>query len=120
MTVTPLTLGALGAAPSARQEPEVYPSKQAGVTPPRLVKETKPRYTPDAMRAKIQGTVRLEAVVRADGTITDVKVTQSLDKDFGLDDQAIAAIKKWEFKPGTKDGKPVAVRIEAEMSFRLK
>ena len=120
MTVTPLTLGALGAATYEQQEPEVYSMKYAGVTAPRLVKETKPRYTADAMRARIQGTVRLEAVVRADGTVTDIKVTQSLDKDHGLDVEAIAAMKKWEFKPGTKDGKPVAVRIEAEMSFALR
>jgi TonB family protein len=120
MTVAPLTLGALGATSQEAQEPNVYTMKQAGVTAPRLVKETKPRYTADAMRAKIQGIVRLEAVVRPDGTITDIKVTQSLDKDLGLDNQAIEAMKKWEFKPGTKDGKPVAVRIEAEMSFRLK
>jgi TonB family protein len=119
MTVTPLTLGALGAA-TYEQEPEVYASKQAGVTNPKLVKEVKPRYTADAMRAKIQGTVKLEAIVRPNGAVTDIKVIQSLDKDLGLDNEAIEAMKKWEFKPGTKDGKPVAVRIEAEMSFRLK
>ena len=120
MTVTPLTLGALGAATYEQQEPEVYSSKLASVTAPRLVKETKPRYTADAMRAKIQGIVKLEAVVRADGSVTDVKVTQSLDKDLGLDNEAIEAMKKWQFKPGTKDGKPVAVRIAVEMSFKLK
>ena len=120
MTVAPLTVGALGATSQDQKEPNVYTMKQAGVTAPRLVKETKPRYTADAMRAKIQGTVRLEAVVRADGTLSDIKVIQSLDKELGLDNEAIEAMKKWEFKPGTKDGKPVAVRIEAEMSFKLK
>ena len=44
----------------------------------------------------------------------------SLDPTYGLDEQAVAAAKRWEFKPGTKDGKPVAVRVTLEMSFTLK
>jgi len=120
MTVSPLALGALGVTSNGPQEPNVYTAKQAGVTPPVLVKEMKPRYTADAMRAKIQGDVRLEAVVLASGAVGDVKITKSLDKELGLDDQAIATVKKWEFKPGTKDGKPVAVRVEIEMTFKLK
>ena len=47
-------------------------------------------------------------------------VTQSLDKKYGLDDQAVKAMKQWSFKPGTKDGKPVTVRVDVQMSFTLK
>jgi len=47
-------------------------------------------------------------------------VTKSLDQKYGLDDQAVTAMKKWQFKPGTKDGKPVAVRVTVEMTFKLK
>ncbi len=119
LTIAPLTVGALGVT-SIRQQPSVYSTKQAGVTAPKLVKETKPGYTPEALHARIEGIVRLEAVVRADGKIGDVKITQSLDKEFGLDDRAIATVKKWEFEPGRKDGKAVAVRVEIEMSFKLK
>jgi TonB family protein len=119
ITVTPLTLGALGV---TLKEPQrnVYSAKQAGVTTPALVKETQPLYTPEALHARIQGIVKLEAVVLADGKVGDVKITQSLDKEFGLDDRAVAAVKKWKFEPGRKDGKPVAVRVEIEMSFTLK
>ena len=119
MTVAPLTLGALGVTSTSPQK-QVYSTKQAGVRAPKLVKETKPGYTPEAMHARIEGIVRLEAVVLADGKVGDVKITQSLDKQFGLDDQAIATVKQWEFEPGTKDGKAVPVRVEIEMSFRLK
>ena len=119
MIVTPLTLGALGATSTEAQR-EVYSTKQAGVRAPKLVKETKPGYPPEAMHARIEGIVKLEAVVLANGKVDDVKITQSLDKEFGLDDRAIATIKKWEFEPGTKDGKAVPVRVEIEMSFRLK
>lgn len=46
--------------------------------------------------------------------------TQSLDSVNGLDEQAVNALKQWEFKPGMKDGKPVAVRIYVQSRFTLK
>jgi TonB family protein len=47
-------------------------------------------------------------------------VTTSLDDKYGLDEQAVTARKKWRFQPGTKDGKPVAVEVTVEMSFKLR
>ena len=91
-----------------------------GVSQPRLLSEVKPQYTADAMRAKVQGTVLVVCVVRADGTITDVRVARSLDPTFGLDQQAIAAVKQWKFAPGTRLGEPVAVQITVELTFTLR
>jgi TonB family protein len=104
---------------SGQDAPQVY-RPGGGVKPPRLVSEVKPNYTREAMDAHIQGSVRLEAVVLTTGEIGDVEVTQSLDTVYGLDDEAVKAIRQWRFEPGTKDGKPVAVRVEVEMSFKLK
>jgi periplasmic protein TonB len=92
----------------------------AGVTAPRLTKEVRPRYPNEAMRAKIQGAVLLEAVVQTDGTVGEVRVTRSLDQKFGLDDACISAVKKWQFTPGTKDGVAVPVLVEVEMTLRTK
>jgi TonB family protein len=89
-----------------------------GVSAPIVIKEVKPQYTAEARKAKIQGTVTLECVVKTDGTIGDVEVTTSLDA--GLDQEAIKAVKQWRFKPGTKDGKPVPVLITLEMTFTLR
>ena len=91
-----------------------------GVSLPEVLKEVKPKYTAAAMQAKIQGTVWLECVVSETGDIADVKVTRSLDSEFGLDQAAIDAASQWKFKPGRKDGKPVAVRITIELTFTLK
>ena len=91
-----------------------------GVTLPEVVKEVKPDYTPAAMQAKIQGSVWLECVVGETGDITDIEVTRSLDTEYGLDQAAIDAARQWKFKPGRKDGKPVAVRITLELTFTLK
>lgn len=90
-----------------------------GVTWPRDTYQEKPKYTPDGMRAKIQGVVELEIVVNADGTVGSVRVTKSLDRASGLDDAAIEAAKHWKFIPGTKDGKPVATKVPMLLEFRL-
>lgn len=91
-----------------------------GVTRPRVMKDVKPKYTDEARAAGIQGTVVLDVVVQEDGKVGEVKVAKSLDTTYGLDDQAVNAMKQWLFSPGTKDDKPVAVRVEIEMTFRLK
>ncbi len=91
-----------------------------GVTQPRLKQEVKPNYTAEAMRAKIQGVVWLEAVVLENGSVGQVRVTRSLDPTFGLDMEAERTVKKWVFYPGTRLGQPVPVLIEIEMSFTLR
>jgi protein TonB len=72
------------------------------------------------MDLRIEGTVLLNVVVRADGSVGDVNVTQSLDSVYGLDANAAEAMKQWEFTPGTKDGQPVDVAVTVEMTFTLK
>jgi TonB family protein len=100
--------------------PGVARRGDSGLTLPRVMREQKPRYTKEAMQAKIGGTVVLELVVRADGTVGDVRVLRSLDQTYGLDEQAVRAVKEWRFAPGTRDGKPVPVIVEVEMTFTLK
>jgi TonB family protein len=90
------------------------------VTLPRVIREVKPVYTAQAMQAKIQGTVWLASVVLASGDVGDVTVTKSLDAEYGLDEQAIVAMRQWKFAPGTKDGKAVAVEVAVEFTFTLK
>jgi TonB family protein len=91
-----------------------------GVTSPQLVRETKPNYTGEAMRAKVQGAVWLEAIVLPDGSVGTVQVTRSLDPRFGLDQEAIRTVKQWRFLPGMRGGKPVPVRVAVEMAFTLR
>jgi TonB family protein len=106
------------AAAAAAQAP--FTAQDPGVTLPRLVSEVKPRYTPEAMQAKIQGDVELELLVAASGTVADITVTKSLDAVYGLDDAAVGAARQWTFTPGTKDGRPVDVLVHLNMRFTLK
>lgn len=92
----------------------------AGITLPVVLKEVKPAYTADAMRAKVQGSVWLECIVMPDGSVGEVKVTRSLDPIFGLDQEAIKAAKMWRFRPGMRQGEPVPVIITIELTFTLR
>jgi protein TonB len=91
-----------------------------GVISPKLLREVKPGYTGEAMRAKIQGVVLMEAVVMPDGSIGNIRITRSLDPTFGLDQEAIKTVRKWQFAPGTRFGQPVPVLVEIEMTFTLR
>jgi TonB family protein len=90
------------------------------VTLPVVAHEVKPDYTPEAMQEKIQGNVILRIVVLDSGDVGEVHVEHSLDAEYGLDRQAVLAAKQWRFKPGMKDGKPVAVQVHVQMTFKLK
>jgi TonB family protein len=72
------------------------------------------------MQAKIQGSVLLEAVVLTDGSVGDVTVVQSLDPEFGREQHAVEALRLWTVQPGTRDGAPVRVAVEVQMTFTLK
>jgi TonB family protein len=91
-----------------------------GVETPRLIREIKPQYTAQAMRAKIQGEVLLECVVMQDGSVGNIRVVRSLDAAFGLDQEAIKAARQWRFQPGTRQGQPVPVLVTIAIAFTLR
>jgi protein TonB len=97
-----------------------FPSPGGDISWPRLVREVSPRYTAEAMRARIEGVVHLEAVVRSDGTVGRVRVRRSLDAAVGLDDEAVTAVRAWRFTPALRRGQPVDVVVPVEVAFTLR
>jgi periplasmic protein TonB len=89
-----------------------------GVNPPTVVSRVEPQYSEEARKARYQGTVVLEAIVRRDGTVDIQRVVRSLG--FGLDENAIQALKQWRFKPGTRNGVAVDVSLNIEVNFNLR
>ncbi|MGH9529806.1 MAG: energy transducer TonB [Terriglobales bacterium] len=85
--------------------------------PPHLLKNSAPKYSKEARKARVEGTAVLSLVVGADGLPRDISVRHPLG--FGLDEEAIKAIKKWRFKPATMDGNAVAVEINVDVVFHL-
>jgi TonB family protein len=90
----------------------------AGVVPPTLLKQITPNYTSEALMKKIQGTVILEAVVSRDGVPMAIRIIRSLDPG-GLDEEAIAAVRKWQFNPGRIADTPVDVLVTIWLDFRI-
>jgi TonB family protein len=89
-----------------------------GTTSPICVYCPDPLYTDAARAAKYEGTVVLNVVVTAQGRAEQITVAKG--PGLGLEENAIAAVKKWKFKPAVgPDGQPVAVRIPIEITFRL-
>ena len=121
-----------------------------GIEMPRLASEAKPGYTAEAMRMQLTGVIHVEAVVSVDGTVQSAKVAKcglksrlqdsakeeekpqrdrllrsafkagTCDETFGLDAEAVRAVKQWRFTPAMKGGAPVPAIVEIEMSFTLK
>jgi TonB family protein len=92
------------------------------VTNPEVLKEVKPAYTAEAMRAKIQGAVEIEGVVMPDGTLDSPRIVRSLDKMHGLDQKALEAVKAWRFRPGRlkSTGQAVPILVTIELTFTLR
>jgi protein TonB len=92
----------------------------AGIENPELVRDVEPKYTSEAMRNKIQGVVELDAVVLPNGTVGDVQIVRSLDRQFGLDQEAIKAARQWLFRPARlSNGEPVPIVVRLILEFRL-
>jgi len=106
--------------PSDVREPfavDVVTTCEPGVQMPKIVREQRPNYTPAALQLKLHGMVMLEALVDLDGKVADVRVIRSLDRRFGLDNEAVLAAKQWRFTPATKDGQPVRMVVSIGLTF---
>jgi TonB family protein len=87
------------------------------VTGPLLIRKIDPAYSQNGMVRRIQGSVELDAVVLANGTVGNIRVVKSLGQD--LDDAAIAAARQWLFQPAKQGGRPVDVLVRLILDFRL-
>ncbi|HHN74104.1 MAG TPA: energy transducer TonB [Acidobacteria bacterium] len=92
-----------------------------GVTDPELIPETKvePEFPELARRARIQGKVILQVVVRRDGTVGDIQVFKEPAANLGFSEAAINAVSQWRYHPARQNGKPVDVFITVVVNFTI-
>ena len=88
-----------------------------GVTAPIPIYRPDPEYSDEARKSKFEGTVRLEIVVDERGNPSQLRVLRALG--LGLVEKALEAVRKWHFRPGTQDGRPVPVVAFIDVNFRL-
>jgi TonB family protein len=84
---------------------------------PEVIYSPEPSFSEEARKVKFQGIVMLMVVVGTDGRPYNIRVRQSLG--MGLDEQAIAAVRNWRFRPATFRGQPIATQIAVQVDFHL-
>jgi protein TonB len=87
------------AVPSPAQD--MGPIRVSAGQGPGLIKKVEPRYPDIARTARIEGDVVVDAVIRKDGTVSDVTVLRSTSKMF--EQACIEAVRQWRFTPGPQD-----------------
>jgi TonB family protein len=85
---------------------------------PVALEKTDPKYPQDAIKQNIEGEVVLYAIIRKDGSVDSIQVVQRLDPE--LDKNAIEALGKWKFRPGSRDGAPVDLEAVVHIPFRYR
>jgi TonB family protein len=83
----------------------------------RILSKPEARYTEEARKNNITGTVVLRAVLAANGEVTNIVPIQRLP--YGLTESAIAAAKQIKFIPAMKDGRPVSQYVRLEYTFTI-
>lgn len=84
---------------------------------PSVILKVDPEYTKEACEANLEGTVSFQVMIREDGFVEIVKKVQWLG--LGLDEKAALALRKWNIRPQTKEGKPAEVPAYIEMNFKI-
>ena len=105
--------------PEAPPAPELDGPIRVGgnVQKPELLHQVRPLYTEIARRARIEGSVILEATIDQQGLVRDVKVLKGLP--MGLTEEAVKAVKQWRYSVSTLNGKPVDVLFALTVHFKL-
>jgi TonB family protein len=86
------------------------------IAAPVAISKVDPAYPADALRDNVEGTVTLYAVIHTNGSVSDIKVLNSVDPR--LDEAAVKALSRWRFSPGTKAGDPVELEAVVMIPFR--
>ena len=80
--------------------------------------QSKVKYTEIAKRIGVEGRVIIEATIDITGDVIDAEIIRGLG--FGLDEQALSAVRNTRFSPGLQRGKPVKVKMNIPIKFVLK
>ena len=87
------------------------------ITAPVPIYDPNPEFRDRSPEAPSNGEMWLSIVVNKEGLVADPEITRPLG--IGLDEKALESVQKWKFKPGRKNGQPIAVRIQVQVSFHL-
>lgn len=116
MPVTMSTPQAVHTTPSRPATPAGPLRVSNGVQAAKLIASPKPFYPPSARTTRVQGTVRIRAIIQRDGTIGHLQV---LSGPALLINAAVEAVQRWRYQPTLLNGEPVEVITEIDVNFAL-
>jgi TonB family protein len=87
------------------------------ITAPEIAAYTDPFYTRTARDNRIEGTVTVEAAFDEKGRVTVLRTVKGLG--YGLDENAVAALRQWTFCPALRDETPMAAVAQIDIDFKL-
>ena len=96
-------------------EPVFHVSER--IEAPKVQYQIDPEYSESARAQKFSGRTVVSLEVDRSGAVHDIQIVQPVG--YGLDDQAVRAVQQWRFSPARRNGEPVAVLLEAEVSFSV-
>jgi TonB family protein len=88
-----------------------------GVSSPGVIEKQEPQYSDEARAARLAGKSVISLVIDENGASRNIRTMRFLG--LGLDEKAVEAIGRWKFKPGMREGMPVAVAATVEVNFHL-
>jgi TonB family protein len=86
------------------------------VRAPTKTRDAKPVFPPEALAARVQGVVIIEATIDTSGFVSDAKVLRSIPL---LDQAALDAVRQWEFTPTYLNGRAVPVIMTVTVNFSM-
>jgi TonB family protein len=99
---------------------QTYHPGVGGVSYPSCAYCPNPAYPENALKAKYEGKVSLEAVITPNGHASNIHVLNGPDQGLGVEEKAVEILKRWRFKPAVAPtGKAVAVQIPIQVAFHL-
>jgi TonB family protein len=99
---------------------QTYHPGVGGVGYPSCAYCPNPTYSENALKAKYEGKVSLEAVITPSGHASNIHVLSGPDQGLGVEEKAVEILKRWRFKPALgPTGRPVAVQVPIQVAFQL-
>ena len=92
-------------------------SAQSKPEPPVPVRMVPPEYPSELRREGVSGVVMISCTIDVKGDVQDVVIEKSSNQSFNP--SALAAVKKWKFKPAKIDGEPVAKKVTIPLKFTV-
>jgi len=103
--------------PQTANSPRIFRNADRSIIPPKCTSMPNPSYTDQARKFKISGTIRMDTIIAADGTVKPLRVAEGLP--FEMNESAMRTIATWKCNPGTANGEPIPLYVPIEVTFRL-